>query len=147
MLVAVKQTISASVTVSAVHSKLSRTIETQTEDPAQISPKAQAVQSRTIETQTEDKEVSRETQTEPVAGKKRQLSQQAATGSKSKKRFEDLTEAEFLAGDDGAISDSPPQNAIDDEAIREMIKSFHQNNLPDVPEPVKQTAKGKQKKK
>jgi len=42
---------------------------------------------------------------------------------------------------------SPPQNAIDDVAIREMIKSFHQNNLPDVPDPVKQTAKGKQKKK
>jgi len=57
---------------------------------------------------------------------------------------------EFLVGDDGAESDSPPKNTIDDEAIREMIKSFHQNNLPDVPkpaEPVKQTAKGKQKKK
>jgi len=67
MSVAVKQMIRSSVTVSAVQPKLSRTIETQTEDPAQISPKARTVQSRTIETQTEDEEVSRETQTEPAA--------------------------------------------------------------------------------
>jgi len=43
-----------------------------------------------------------------------------------------------------------PKNSIDDEAIWEMIKIFHQNNLPDVPKPaelVKHTAKGKQKKK
>jgi len=54
MSVAVKQTVSASVTVSAVQPKLSRTIETQTEDPAQISPKAWTVQSRLIETQMDE---------------------------------------------------------------------------------------------
>jgi len=62
---------------------------------------------------------------------------------------------DLLAGDDGAESySSPPppptKNAIDDKAIREMIRSFHQNSLPEVPkapEPVRQTGKGKQKKK
>jgi len=52
-----------------------------------------------------------ETQTKTAAGKNRQLNQQAESGSRSKKRFEDLTEAEFLAGDDG---DSAQEDAGED---------------------------------
>jgi len=98
-----------SATVSAVQSKpTQRTIERQTKV---LTPKSPGKKTRTIKTQTEDEEVSRETQTETTAGKKRQLSQQAATGSKSKKRFDDLTEAEFLARDDG---DSAQEDASED---------------------------------
>jgi len=128
--------------------RFDRTIETQTEDPVQILPKASTVQSRTIETQTEDEEVSWERQTEPAAGKKRQLSQQAATGSKSKKRFEDLTEAEFLAGDDG---DSAQEDAGED--MEHLCRWFLPITAADPPKPVepskpagKQAGKGKAKK-
>jgi len=135
----IKPTDSAS--VSAVQSKpIQRTIKTQTEV---LTPK-----SPVKETKTEDEEVSRETQTETAAGKKRQVSQQAATGSRSKKRFEDLTEAEFFAGDDG---DSAQEDAGED--MEHLFRQFLPVTAADLPKPVepskiagKQAGKGKAKK-
>jgi len=113
-----------------------------------LTPKSPGKETRMIETQTEDEEVSRETQTETAAGKKRQLSQQAESGSKAKKLFEDLTEAEFLAGDDG---DSAQENASED--LEDLFRRFLPVIAADPPKPVepakpagKQAGKGKAKK-
>jgi len=61
---------------------------------------------------------------------------------------------EFLAGDDGADSESPPPPAqrteVDDEAIRELIRRFHSSFPPEVPklaEPAKPAGNGKGKNK
>jgi len=119
-----------SATVSAVQLKpTQRTIETQTEV---LTPKSPVKETRTIETQTEDEKVSRKTQTETAAGKKRQLSQQAETGSRSKKPFEDLTEAEFLAEDDG---DSAQEDAGED--MEHLFRRFLPVTAADPPKPVK----------
>jgi len=96
--VMVKQTVSASVTVSAVQPKHScRTIETLTEDPTQITAKVQKLK-KTIEMQINDLQ-NVDTQMNEAAGKKRQMSEQPET-NKSKRSFVHLSMDEFLAGEE-----------------------------------------------
>jgi len=61
---------------------------------------------------------------------------------------------EFLAGDDGAESESPPpptqRTEVDDEAIRELIRRFHSSpplEVPKLAEPTKPPGNGKGKNK
>jgi len=82
------------------------------------------------------------------------LSEQPESSNRIKKPFEDWSIEEFLAGDDGADSESPPppthRTEVDDEAIRELIRHFHPSpphGVPKLAEPVKPAGnvKGKNK--
>jgi len=82
------------------------------------------------------------------------LNEQPESSNRSKKPFEELSMEEFLAGDDGADSESPPppthRSEIDDDVIRELIRHFHPSPPPEVPklaEPAKPAGNGKGKNK
>jgi len=143
-----------------------RSIETQTDIPIPLTDIPIPL-TRTIETQTEECS-NQQTQTEATGlSKKRQLSDKPET-NKLKKKFVDLTEAEFLAGEDGEDDEdgegetnlstgsynyldhfvrtceaaAPP----DPPVVQPPVRPIPTPDPPAVKPPVKQTPKGNQKK-